>query len=437
MAIDRHDIHPQMKGNVMRYYLLIFYSSILFAQEQDALKLYYETLDAYQKKHYQLAEMKLYQLDKLVPNDTEIYYMTAQVHAWQNQKDKALIKLQQSIEMGSDFVLKVATDSAFYSFREDNEFRKILNEIEELKKPVSNSAVAFIINERDLIPEGTAFDDSTGQLFISSAYKRKIKRIYPDGKSDDLVIEKQDGLLGVAGMEVDAKRRVIWVNSCRNPNMPIAEGEQEEMLTTVVHQFDLRTGKLIRQYPGPKGGHFFNDLTVDQVGNVYITDTQSGEIYWIPKTRDSLEIFLKPRHVFFLNGITKSSDDRYLFVAHGSGILLIDRETRAHQALKHSELIPLGGIDGLAFYDRTLIAHQSGVVGRIKKFHLSSDMKSVTGVTIIEANNPHFDQPTTGEIGGDWYYYIANAQLRSGFKNGKIKPIDQLKDVVILKTKLK
>lgn len=421
----------------MKILLLAFYTCMLVAQEQDALKLYYETLDAYQKRNYQLAEKKLYQLDKLVPSDTEIYYMMAQVHAWQNQKDKAVLKLKQSIEMGSDFVLNIATDSAFYSFRRDEEFITLLKKIDALRKPVQNSSVAFIIPERDLIPEGTAFDDSTGQLFISSAYKRKIKRIYPDGKSDDLVAEKQDGLLGIAGMEVDAKRRVIWVNSCRNPNMPIAEGEQEEALTTVVHQFDLRTGKLIRKYPGPKGEHFFNDLTVDREGNVYITDTQSGEIYWIPKTSDSLEIFLKPLNVFFLNGITKSSDDRYLFVAHGSGILLIDRATRVHQALTHSELIPLGGIDGLAFYDRVLIAHQSGVVGRIKKFHLSSDMKSVTGVTTIEANNPHFDQPTTGEIGGDWYYYIANAQLRSGFKNGKIKPLDQLKDVVILKTKLK
>ncbi|MBX7150964.1 hypothetical protein K1X84_04950 [bacterium] len=421
----------------MKLFLIFFYPCLLFAQEQDALKLYYEVLDAYQNRNYSLAETKLYRLEQLIPSDTEIYYLMAQVHGWQNQKDKALLKLKQGIAMGSDFVLNAPTDSAFYSFRNDKEFIRLLKEIDALRKPVNNSIVAFTIKERDLIPEGTAFDDSTGQLFISSSYKRKVKRIYPDGSSDDFVAEKQDGLLGVVGMEVDARHRVIWVNSCRNPNMPIAEGIGEEQLTTIVHQFDLRTGQLIRKYPGPKGDHFFNDLTVDQEGNVYITDSQSGEIFWINHARDSLEIFLKPERAVFLNGITKSSDGKYLFVADALGIMIIDRVTRDYRFLKHPELIPLGGVDGLAFYDRILIAHQSGVVGRIKKFHLSPDMKNVTGVTIIEANNPHFDQATTGEIGGDWYYYIANAQLRSGFDNRKIKPYDQLKDVVILKTKLK
>ena len=50
----------------------------------------------------------------------------------------------------------------------------------------------------------------------------------------------------------------------------------------------------------------------------------------------------------------------------------------------------------------------------------------------IERHHPRFAQPTTGEVAGSEYYYIANAQLRR-FRDGKILPLDSLDPVLMLK----
>ena len=53
----------------------------------------------------------------------------------------------------------------------------------------------------------------------------------------------------------------------------------------------------------------------------------------------------------------------------------------------------------------------------------------------LALNEPDMS-PTTGVIVGEWFYYIANAQLRSFTQEGKIFPWDQLHDVQIRKIRL-
>ncbi|HNH30555.1 MAG TPA: hypothetical protein PKU71_14165 [bacterium] len=414
-------------------FCFLFHSAVA---QNDIMLLYRDAMALMVKKNFEHAEQKLRILDSLMPDDTEIYFLRAQVLAQMGDHTKAMGLLKASLIMGSDMLFAIGKDSAFVGLWADSEFQNLLKEIEQLKRPVHHSRDAYLLTERDLIPEGTAYDGHTGQLFISSTYKRKIKRIYPDGRSDDFTKEGQDGLLGVVGMEVDSVRRILWVNSCNNPNMPIRDSHADARVPARVHKFDLTTGRLLQRYDAPAGSHFFNDLTVTAKGDVFITDTESGEIWQIAAERHTLEIFLKLQNVLFLNGITKSPDDQWLYVAHVAGILVIDIATRRYEPLKHPPLFPLGSIDGLAFYKQSLIAHQSGVVGRIKRIYLDNDLRTATHAAVLEAHNPHFDQPTTGEIGGSFYYYIANAQLRSGFRNKKIKPYHELRDVVILKIPL-
>ena len=54
----------------------------------------------------------------------------------------------------------------------------------------------------------------------------------------------------------------------------------------------------------------------------------------------------------------------------------------------------------------------------------------------LELHNPLFDFPTTGEIAGTDYYYIANSQLRNFNSDGSLFPEDKLNDVYILRMKL-
>jgi hypothetical protein len=96
----------------------------------------------------------------------------------------------------------------------------------------------------------------------------------------------------------------------------------------------------------------------------------------------------------------------------------------------------LNGIDGLAFYRNGLIAHQPTWFQRVVRLRLDRRQGRVASWETIERHHPRFAQPTTGEVAGDAYYYIANAQLRR-FRDGKIFPWDSLDPVLVLKAELR
>ncbi|HNO11713.1 MAG TPA: hypothetical protein PKI67_12355, partial [bacterium] len=177
-------------------FCFLFHSAVA---QNDIMHLYRDAMALMVKKNFEHAEQKLRILDSLMPDDTEIYFLRAQVLAQMGDHTKAMGLLKASLIMGSDMLFAIGKDSAFVGLWADSEFQNLLKEIEQLKRPVHHSRDAYLLTERDLIPEGTAYDGHTGQLFISSTYKGKIKRIYPDGRSDDFTKEGQDGLLGVVG----------------------------------------------------------------------------------------------------------------------------------------------------------------------------------------------------------------------------------------------
>ena len=85
------------------------------------------------------------------------------------------------------------------------------------------STEAFRIDDASLFPEGIAVDPRDGTLYVSSILKRKIVRVSPDGRVEDFVRERQDSLLGVLGLRVDAKRRLLWAVAAGGPEVEEAE----------------------------------------------------------------------------------------------------------------------------------------------------------------------------------------------------------------------
>jgi sugar lactone lactonase YvrE len=137
----------------------------------------------------------------------------------------------------------------------------------------------------------------------------------------------------------------------------------------------------------------------------------------------------------YANGITISDDNRLLFVAHNNGITRIELSSSALLELKPPPKQTLADADGIYFYNNSIIAVQTDQ-HRVNRYRMNKELNQVIRTDIMEAWNPAFDQPTTGVLAGDTFYYIANSQYDS-FENGEIFPIDKLKDVIILKTKLR
>ena len=375
----------------------------------------------------------------VAPGVPPVAYHHARALALSGETDSAAILLERLARQGAVAAFDAPSDSAFSALAASRAWPGIIGRIEQAKSPISNSSPAFELPERDLTAEGTAWDSKTRTLFLSSLYKRKIVAIDRAGSARDLIASGQDGIGPVVGLEVDPVRRGLWAASMVLPEAGIPLADSSFVAHGLLFHYDVDTGRLRRRYVLPPAGgvrHGFNDLTVLPNGDVYLTDSQAGAIYVVPAGGDDLVEVIPPSTYTFPNGITRSDDGRRLFVAHGGGIDRIEVATRKRIRLQVPDSLNLNGIDGLAFYRNDLIAHQPSWFQRVVRLRLDRRQERVASWETIERHNPRFAQPTTGEVAGDDYYYIANAQLRR-FRDGKIFPWDSLDPVLVLKADLR
>ncbi|MEJ7618302.1 MAG: hypothetical protein WKF30_15355 [Pyrinomonadaceae bacterium] len=306
---------------------------------------------------------------------------------------------------------------------------------------MEHSAVAFKIAEPDLIPEGIAFDPVTKVFYVGSTYKRKIVSIDRSGVVRDFTDEAQDGLWGVLGLKVDARRRALWaVSSQAGGGMP-GKGLGKDCLgCAAVFKYDLESGRLIKKYflINQPRVHFLNDLTLNSRGDVFISDTISGDVYLIRRERDELELFSNLGPQSFPNGLALSRNERYLFVAVDKGLRVIDlRNKKDFQLPLPGGVSP--GIDGLYFDRQSLIAIQPFEKEKIVRYHLSKTFDAVTEVDVLESDHKLMNQPTTGVVIGRDFYYIANSQLqllRSIYQADATFDSQRLSEVYVLKTRI-
>ncbi|HEY7502690.1 MAG TPA: serine hydrolase [Gemmatimonadales bacterium] len=374
----------------------------------------------------------------MAPQVPPVAYHHARAHALAGSPDSALALLARLATEGAVVVHEAPADSAFDRLRRSPRWQGVAARIEASRRPISTSTTAFELPERDLLAEGTAWDAKTRTLYLSSLYKRKIVAISPDGAAHDFIESGDEGIGPVAGLEVDPVRRGLWAASMVLAEAGIPLGDTTLLAHGLLFHYDVDTGRLRRRYvlPPAKGQrHGFNDLTVMPNGDVYITDSPSGGVYALEAGRDEFVEVLPPGTYTFPNGITRSDDGRLLFVAHGSGVDRLEVGTGRRVRLRAPDTLNLGGIDGLAFHRNTLIAHQPSSFNRVLRLGLDSRQERIASWEILERHHPRFKQPTTGEVAGELYYYIANAQLRS-FHDGKILPWDSLSPVLVLKTDL-
>jgi sugar lactone lactonase YvrE len=366
-----------------------------------------------------------------------VAYNHARALALSGDRDSALTVLGRLAREGAVVAFDAPTDSAFRPLAADSGFRGTVAAIERARQPVVHSIRAFEVAERDLIAEGVAYDARRGTLFLSSLYKRKIVAVSRDGTARDFVPTGADGLGPVVGMEVDPKRRVLWAASMYLPEGRIPFPDTTFLAHGVLFQYDVDTGKLVRRYLLKPGAirHGFNDLTITPNGDVYVTDSQGGGVYRLAFGSDAVTEVVPAGTYIFPNGITRTDDGRRLFVAHGGGVDRIELPSHRRSRIATSDSLNLGGIDGLAFHRNSLIGHQPSAFNRVIRVYLDPDQAEVTRSEIVDRHHPDFAIPTTGEIAGDSYYYIANSQLRA-FRDGKILPWEELKPVIVLKARL-
>lgn len=283
-----------------------------------------------------------------------------------------------------------------------------------------HATTAFTIpNERNLVPEGIAYDPQEDVFYVSGIHTRKVLRVTPDGRATDFVTED---MLGGLGMKIDRAKRILWVISSTTPEMRgYVKGEEASQLAA----YDLRDGRLLRKIVATPAK--LNDLTILADGTIYATDMARHKVVRLAPDSETLEDWLDG--VMFPNGIT--SDGTNLYVADFRGIHKIGLADKSRSMIEVPDTW-LGGIDGLDFHDGTLIAIQNAIGNpRVIRVHLGQ-----TRAEVLESKNRLFELPTTGAIRKGEYFFIANPGLRAFDDDGRIWPMEKLQDPVMLKIAL-
>ncbi len=416
-----------MKGLITLLLLIVFAGnpSAQALKTAKANKLYAKTMKYYESGNYDSLVSGLEQVVILRPDHPGIIYNLAAAYALDGRPADAVRSLGRVADMKLYF--PVLQDSDFKSIWNSDLFLPVQKKFEQNIIPVTNSSTAFSLNEKGLLTEGLAFDESTGRFFISSVHKRKIIEYDSAGKSRQFS-SPDAGLLGIFGMKADEKNRILWA---AGGAINFMEGYTDSLKgESFLYKFNLDDGSLLHIYnpPDTGGDHLFGDLTINSRGDVYVSDSRDNSIYRLSEDGSRLETFIPSGYFVSLQGIAFSDDDSLLYASdYSQGIFKINAEDESVHLLENKTPTTLLGIDGLYFYKGKLIATQNGVnPQRVLALSPGKDIASIANYEILESNDPLFDEPTLGVIDKDRFYFISNSQWGRFDKSGRIFPDEQL-----------
>ena len=161
-------------------------------------------------------------------------------------------------------------------------------------------AVLILPGER-YFPEGITVT-LEGTFFVGSMEEGRIVRFPPGAPTAEPFIPPgANGLVSVLGLYADEARGLLWACSC-----DAQLGRLTGSAPPGLKGFDLETGNSRGSYDMPGGG-FCNDLTIDPLGNVYVTDSWTPRILRLPAGGSQLEEWINDPQLgvekWSLNGI--------------------------------------------------------------------------------------------------------------------------------------
>jgi hypothetical protein len=362
-------------------------------------------------------------LQAVVPDRGAVLYFlsTARQHLGETREALALLKDCLALREGFD----PSGDPAFLALKGSKEFDDLIERVHRDFPPVAAARFAFATEEKDLIPEGLAYDEKQNLYYLGSLNRRKIVKITAEGRVSDFVPAGRDNLLPVVGIRPDPTDGTVWANSWEE-----VTGRSE-----LLH-FDA-SGKLLGRYAREDASkHGFNDLVVRKNGEVILTDSFSNQVFRFDPGVHTFALLPAHRALSAPNGIALADDDRQLFVADDLGVVRVDLENGASIDLNPGPRSTLAGIDGLYWHKGSLIAVQNGIgAPRIVAFRLSKDGSRVTQATVLENHTAFTTLPTTGAVHGSDFYFIANSQV-DNLNGDKVMDVTKLAPVRIAVVRL-
>jgi len=275
-------------------------------------------------------------------------------------------------------------------------------------------------------PEGIAFDTRSNIAYVSSVKTGTIGSVDQQGKYSEIFAD--NGLKSTFGMKLDETNNRLWV-CAGDPNHSIYKEPSTFKKMARVVAIDINSRKKVMDVDLAalsEGNHFPNDLTLDNKGNLYITDSFSPMIYKVDAAGKASvwsknELFKSAS--IGLNGIAYHPDG-FILVAHNTDgcILKVDINDPAKvEKVNIERFFP--GADGLWIDNKkNLILVQNKGVNKVFMLSSSDKWKSAK-VVGTSPSSELLQNPTTC----GWFknnIYVLNSKINE-LSDSSIRPSDE------------
>jgi DNA-binding beta-propeller fold protein YncE len=399
---------------IMKRIVFFIILSAAYANAQSLNDVFKESKKAADAKDYPRFLQLTQKLDSMRPMHPSISYNLATAYTLNDKNAKAFEVLKRIAY--ADNRVDISDDPNFAGFVKTPDYTTLQQLRKSLDVTISGSQKVSVLNEKLLHPEGLAYTNGQGWL-AASVRKRKIVVFdQKSGNCTDWLAEKD--MLAVFSIKSSKDSKYLWAATAAIPEMEgydtSLEGKAE------VLKIDIATKKIIKRF-AVDGSHVFGDLLVSSSGTVYVSDSNIPLIYKI-EGESMTEWLDLSREAFNLQGLAIDEKESVLFVAdYLKGITAITIKDKKHSWFSFPEGTTPKGIDGLTYYNNTLIAIHNGVTPiRIVQYKLNSAKNAFAGFTVIDNNRSEFNEPVLGTVHEHAFYFFANSPWKAYGRDGTL-----------------
>ena len=322
------------------------------------------------------------------PDDATLWFFLSRAQVQAGQLAAAIASMENVAKLGEGFL---PTREDFGPVWDHARFRELRDQMAEKLPRLDVAATAFTLEDRTILPEGIAYDAPSRSFFVGSVLQHKVMRVHEDGAIENFVGLSGD-LDSVLGIAADAPRRMLYVVST-NGMTDVADAKRRNAIVA----YDIDSRRLLQRYD-VAGARQLNDVAVAPGGRVFATDSASGAVYEIAVKGPGPTREVVPAGALRgSNGLAASADGKRLYVAHATGIAVLDLASGELKRVDNRTRETVGAIDGLYQWHGELIGVQNVTTpGRVIRITLSPAGDSITAVhTLLSHHHPLLDEPTT------------------------------------------
>src|SRR5215468_8574808 len=153
----------------------------------------------------------LEKLEPTFPDRGAVLYTLAVLHQHLGETLDATKLLKDSIALGEGF--DPAGEREFLGLHTSHEFTELVEKVHREFPVVAQARLGLLTEEKNLIPEGLAWDPNRKVFYLGSLAQRKIVQITPDSRASDFIPSGRDHLLPVFGIRLDPRDNSVWANT--------------------------------------------------------------------------------------------------------------------------------------------------------------------------------------------------------------------------------